>query len=372
MDVERFCSMLQARKLTRREVNKALAVAGVSIIATPVLSPTARGETASHPTFFTWGSHTAPELYPQYSEKYGSLPNFSLYGSEDEALAKIQGGFQPDLSLTCVNVLKRWYDLGVIQPIDTSVLTNWPDVIDALKTIEGTVIEGKRYWVPRNWGQTSVAYRTDLAPEYVENESLAILWDEKYAGRLAMIDVVLDAVATAAAYAGIKDPFNMGDEEIETLREVLRRQHSLLRMYSADMTNTAQALASGELVAALVWSDAVVPLQKEGLPVKFMNPKEGAFTWVCGCVLNSQTQHYEKAHELIDALLEPRSCAWEMENLGYGTSNIKAFDLVGDDKLAELGLPRDPVPFLHGGIFALPLKNRQKIAKMFEEVKAGF
>ena len=66
-------------------------------------------------------------------------------------------------------------------------------------------------WVPAWWGLTAPTFRTDLAPEYVpaEKHSWGILWDEKYKGRLSMIDSLIDGVMAVAIYSGAKDPFNM-------------------------------------------------------------------------------------------------------------------------------------------------------------------
>ena len=51
-----------------------------------------------------------------------------------------------------------------------------------------------------DWGQASILYRTDLVD--IEEESWGLLWDERYAGRLAMIDSLIHGVMVAAIYAG--------------------------------------------------------------------------------------------------------------------------------------------------------------------------
>ena len=38
------------------------------------------------------------------------------------------------------------------------------------------------------WGLTPVLYRTELAPEYVDDESRTILWDAKCKGQVAAFD----------------------------------------------------------------------------------------------------------------------------------------------------------------------------------------
>ena len=65
----------------------------------------------------------------------------------------------------------------------------------------------------------------------------------------------------------------------------MEQQRPLLRFYTNDTTSWEQALASGELVAAALWNDSPLNLRKQGIPVAFMNPKEGPMTWVCGITL---------------------------------------------------------------------------------------
>ena len=66
-------------------------------------------------------------------------------------------------------------------------------------------------------------------------------------------------------------------------------------------------------------------------------PKEGIFTWVCGIVMHSETKNEEASYDLINGVSSPEAGAFEIENLGFGHANRKAFDLVAPEKLAELG-----------------------------------
>ena len=237
---------------------------------------------------------------------------------------------------------------------------------------------GDRVFVPTDWGLTSVTFRTDLAPEYVDNNTWGILWDENYAGRLSMIDSLIDGVAVAGIYKGLPNPYDLSDpKDMETVREALQVQLPLLRFYSNSMTDVENALASGELVAAATWNSSLIALKEQGLPVEFMTPKEGPMTWVCGIVRNPANDEQGEemvalAYEVIDNFISPEAGAYEMENYGYGHSNLKAFEIVGPEMLAELALPLDPGPYLEAGIFQEAMVPEDQIQIMFEEVKAGF
>ena len=226
----------------------------------------------------------------------------------------------------------------------------------------------------RNGGHTSVLYRADLVdPKYQEDETWGLLWDERYAGRMSMADSLIDGVMVAAIYGGAKDPFNMTDAEVEVTGDLLRKQLPLLRYYWTSPTDIENAMASGELVATSSWNDSYTALKGEGFDVRYMNPKEGAMTWVCGFCLMSAADpaKLEKSYDVIDAFLSPESGVVTIMDEGYGHANAKAFDLVSDEDLAERGLSKNPDELLNSGIFQEPIGNEPVLQALFEEIKAG-
>ncbi|MGH6719236.1 MAG: ABC transporter substrate-binding protein [Alphaproteobacteria bacterium] len=371
LDIKTFKDDLWSGRLKRRDVAKALAGFGVTMAVLPVGGRAARADADGQPTMYTWSGYEVPEFWPAYEEKYGELPNFTFFADEEEALAKMQAGFRPDILFPCSYKVQKWYDAGFLGPIDTSRLSHWKDVFPALKSMDGVTINGETVFIPMDWGQTSVLFRTDLAPEYIDNPTWNIMWDPKYEGRLSMIDSLIDGVAVAGIVLGLENPFDIQGEDVERVRAKLKEQLPLLRFYSTDMTSVEQALASGELVAAVTWNSSFATLRREGVPVAYMNPKEKAMTWVCGLCMVRGTEYPDKSHEAIDAFLDPRSRAFDTTEFGYGGSTSAGFELIDDATLAELGLPRDPAELLASGIFQIPMTNEPELQTMFEEVKAG-
>ena len=373
MEKNEFFDRLAAGKMNRRDFNRALAAVGLAAVTVPFVPGRARA--AGEINYFTWGGYDDPKHHQAYIDKYGGSPDFSLFGEEEEALQKMRAGFRPDLAHPCVYNVKRWRDSGLFKPIDVSRLEHYGDVFPELKTLEFTQENGDTWFTPFEWGNSSVLYRTDLVdPEYIEEESWTILFDERYAKRLSIFDSVDGAVIVAALVAGVHDPFRMTDAEIEQVRELMRKQRKLMRFYWTDQSSAEQGLASGELVASYAWNDAVVRLKAQGLPVAYMNPKEGILTWVCGLMMLKDGPGDEQAkYDLIDAMLAPESGAFLIDTYGYGHSNRKAFDLVSDERLAELGISSPEVLFAQGVFLQyIPPEAREKYITMFEEVKAGF
>jgi len=374
MDIKEFRGRLADRTLTRRQFSKTLGAAGVGLAMMPVGSRLASAAPADQGTYFAWGSYGIPEFFVPYIKKHGEPPNYMSFGGSEEALTKMRAGFVVDVAHPCNQGIPRWIASGLFQPIDTSKLSNWGDLVPTLTNLPGAVTDGKQYFAPMDWGQTSITYRTDLVDLEGQEESWGMLWDERYKGRLGMIGSAGDSWWCAAILAGVDFTEIATPENIKKVGELLRKQRPLIRFYSDDMTSLAQALSSGEMVAAMTWTSASVKLKKQGVPVAFANPKEGALTWVCGAMIHKDAPHIGKAHDIVDSLLSVDTGKHVIGQLGYGHSNTKSFDLFSDDELSALGLSRNPNDILDAGKFQIPQTQEFEttINKEFEGIKAGF
>lgn len=357
--------------LSRRQFNSLLSATGVSLFSMPFAARTASAQDGEA-MYFTWGGYDIPELLEEYNEKHGAYPDTAPYASSSEGLTKVQAGFVVDVMHPCNTNMGEWIGSGVIQPIDTSKLSHWDDMIPSLQRIGER--DGSHYFAAMEWGQTSIAYRPDLVDLQGEEESWGLLWDERYAGRIGVLANEGDTWWCAAIYAGV--PFDeIGtDENIAKVADLLRKQQPMVLTYFDDVTTMEQSLASGELVAAMTWNETPTRMQNQGVPIKWAAPKEGALTWVCGASIHADAPRVDKAHDVINSLISPRSGNFIIDEYGYGHSNLKSFDTVSPERLTELGLPKDPVELLESGKFQteMSIEFQSKIANMFSEIKAGF
>ncbi len=364
-------------RLSRREFKAGLASVGLGMTVAPLSGHPALAQGDEHPTCFTWASYEVPEMHQEYIDRHGASPNFTLWGDEEEAEAKMVAGFRPDVAMPCSYKVQKWNDFGFLQPIDTSRLSHWDDVIPVLRNVPDMMIGGQQLMVCAWWGLTSVTFRTDLAPEYIDPEThtWGILWDPKYTGRLSMIDSLIDGVMVAAIYSGAADPFDMTPEEVAVTKQLMVEQRPLLRYYTNDTTSWEQALASGELVAAASWNSTPLALLQEDIPVAFMNPKEGPMTWTCGITLMSFADEakIDRAYDLIDAFLAPSTGDYWVRTNGMGHSNTKTYEAFSAAELTMRGLPPEDVEgYIASGIFQATIRNEPELQAMYEEVKAGF
>lgn len=323
---------------------------------------------AANLSFYSWAGYELPEFHEKYTEKHPEGVDVITFSDDNDALAKVRSGFHPDIAHPCTFKIDDWKKDGLIQPIDTSRVANWDDILPSLKKLPGVVdADGKVWMVPWDWGNTSIIYRTDLVKS--NSDSWALLWDKEYEGRLATLDAT-DTPIVAAKMAGV-DPFNASDADVEKIGDQLRAQRPLLRFYTADQASLGQALASGELVAAMGWQAAFAAVKATGAPVAYMKPKEGMLTWACGFVLMKDSKNIDAAYDFINARLDPASQKHLISMYGYGGSLKSTFAQFTPAELEAQSLPVDPETTLSETTILQPQKNADKIIEVFEAVKAG-
>ena len=373
MDVIDQLNAVKNGNLSRRAFQKSLLGLGIGMMTTPFTASRAAAQDGQG-TLFTWGGYDVPELYTNYEAANGALPDFAVFGGAEDALTRMRSGFVVDVAHPCHTDMVRWVQTGLFQPIDTSRLSNWGDVLPELVALEGNQAEGGRPWmVPFDWGGTSITYRTDLV-EIEGEESWDILWDERYAGRIGMLASGGDAWWCAAIKAGV--PFDQIATEMafEKTSAALREQRPLVRVYTDDTTTLGQALSSGEMVAAMTWNSTAVELQYEEIPVRFAQPKEGALTWVCGLMMHKDAPNPDRAYDIIDSMLSAEAGEFKIGSYGNGHSNGKSFEKFTDEELQGLGLSANPRDILDAGQFSIPQEQEweSRMNETYELIKAGF
>ena len=80
---------------------------------------------------FDWSGYEEPDFHPDYVEKHGDSPTFTFFGDEDEAFEKLRSGFKADLGHPCSQSVVKWREAGLLQPLDTSKIAGWNDLIPA-------------------------------------------------------------------------------------------------------------------------------------------------------------------------------------------------------------------------------------------------
>ena len=363
---------LTQHRLGRRDVNRLLAGAGLAMVMLPV-SP-AQAHPSGELSYFGWAGYDDESFHAAYAAKHGGPPEFVFWASEDEAFRRMhERGFAPDVMNPCSDNLVKWQRAGLLRPLDPARLEHLGDLLPGLGGVPGAIIGGRRYFMPLDWGNSTVVYRTDLVDAgYQEEHSWNILFDERYRGRLATYGSAGAVIQVAALVLGYRNVFSLTGDQLAEVRRKITAQRDLLRFYWSSSREADRALSAGDIVASYAWNDTFATLRRQGVPIGLMVPREGILTWCCGLVMHSRTRRVNDAYDLINTMTSPESGAAQIAGWGYGHANRKAFGLVPEETLEALGLSA-PEALVGNGIFydAIDPATEETYIRLFEEVKAG-
>lgn len=321
---------------------------------------------------FDWSGYEDSGFYQAYLEAH-EAPEYSFFGDEEEAFTKLRAGFTADLAHPCIGVTKKWADAGIIKPIDTSRIRNWDKLIPSIRGVSGVEFDGKVWMVPFDWGNSGLIYRTDKLTE--EEVSLVDATDAKFAGKIAIPDIVTSAYAMAAAATGVRDWTDMNEEQLDKATEYLRKLHKNVRFYWTDPGQLDQALASGEISMGWGWNQTELNLLANETPAKMLKDvNKGVATWVCGYVhLTSASASDEQVYAMLNALSETASGKYIIETWGYAHANADSYADVDPALVKQYGFD-DPKAFFEQSLLtsALPPAIEAKMIEQFERIKAGF
>jgi spermidine/putrescine transport system substrate-binding protein len=314
-----------------------------------------------------YGNDGGQAMFAQYVKKYpDSKPQFTYMTNEADALAKFHAGLEPDLFRPYVGWVKYFATSGLVQPWDAAKISNFKHLNPFMA--KAGQYNGQQYGIPDDWGFDAILYRADKVKP--RSRSWSLLWDDRYAGKIAWFDDPVEMLVVAGLYYGFKDPWNQTDAQLERSQKLLISKKHLVRMIWSSEANLWEAFGSGDLWIAYAWPNDWVQMKKKGLDVVYMHPKEKPIAWVGMFMLLKDSPRADLAHAYVDAWSSVSSGKWLENNYGYGHANTLArpssSDLLHALKLADpraVGLPN--------AYLDRDVPRRAVYAKLWEEVKAS-
>lgn len=212
------------------------------------------------------------------------------------------------------NSIRVLWRAGSIQPIRTSRLRNWNEINDLTLTGKLTpnsrmgagdapnkllYVQGDRSigsnptqqisFLPYVHNVDSFGYNADIVPrgQAYQTESWAWLLDERYRGRVALVNEptigLFDAALAvqAAGLAEFEDIGNLTRPELDQLFGILveLRRAGHFRGIWQNVPKSVDLMFRGEAVVESMFSPAVFSLKAEGINCVYASPKEGYRAW---------------------------------------------------------------------------------------------
>ncbi len=265
-----------------------------------------------------WAGYDTKWLYADYLDAGYETPKFSFLVNTEGALAKTLAGFEWDITHPESGYIQDYLDMGVLQPWDTSLISNFDKLNPVLQ--QTGQIDGKQYEIALDWGYSGVILRTDMLDPSIN--SYSYLFDDAGAGHISWFDTPW-ILQQAGLVLGIEPnhTFDMTPDELEQCKQYCIDKGKNLYNIWVNYTDMWDDVKQGNVWAAYAWPDAYVAL-KDTVSVDYIRPKEGTLAWVEGLVLRAGTENYNHAHKFADAWAAADVGERLISTWGYGHSNL--------------------------------------------------
>ncbi|MGF7161175.1 spermidine/putrescine transport system substrate-binding protein [Rhodoligotrophos appendicifer] len=316
-----------------------------------------------------WGTDEAFAL-EAFEKQTGTKVVHDYITSYPEVFSKLQTnpGYYDVVVLNAAFVGKA-VEEGLIEPIDTSKLSNFADLYPDMRDAPALNIDGKVYGVAWIWGGTSVTYDTTVFT--TPPTSLEVLWDPKHAGRVCWRDDPEDSVRFTALALG-QNPDKPSD--MDAIREKLRALKAQIKSFWKSEDEWRKLVAAKECDLSIFWtSSAEKAVIEDKLPVSYIVAKEGAIGFRDGLVVPKDAPNEKGAYAFINYLISPEFYAgWVKAGGAPVSANAKALEGLPASSLTRqvLSTPEN----LKRINFKGPISDeqRQDYLDLWQETKAYF
>jgi spermidine/putrescine transport system substrate-binding protein len=277
---------------------------------------------------YNWADYIGKKTIQRFEDATGIKVVYDFFDTASTMTAKISSGNSGyDVTFPNSVNIKGLREQNLIQPLDHSLLPNLVNL--GAEWSDPGYDPGNAHSVPYMWWTTGVAYDTkkvDGTPT-----SWDILWDPKYAGKLAMLDDYREVFAAALFRLGY-DVNTTDDAQLDAALALLQEQKPLLRTYSTDDIGV---LSSGDAWIMHAWGADVYQVQTERPSVTYFLPSEGGIRGSDTMVLLANAPHPIAAHLFMNYMLDAEVAADNTNYIGYMGPNEAAKQFIDPAILAD-------------------------------------
>ena len=257
----------------------------------------------------------------EFEKKTSCKVNVKTAGTSDEMVALMnEGGF--DLVTASGDASLRLIAGKRVQPVNVDLIPSWKTVDERLQNAPWHTVDGVHYGAPYQWGANVLAYNTNVFKE--APKSWAVVFEEQNLpdgksnkGRVQAFDGPI-YIADAALYLmskkpelGIKDPYELNEEQYKAALDLLRAQRALVGRYWHDAFMQIDDFKNEGVVASSSWPFQVNMLQldKDAMaktPVASVVPDEGATGWADTTMMHVDAANPNCAYMWMEHSISPK------------------------------------------------------------------
>ncbi|WP_429145741.1 ABC transporter substrate-binding protein [Aeromonas rivipollensis] len=245
-----------------------------------------------------------------FEKETGCKVSVKTAATSDEMVALMnEGGF--DLVTASGDASLRLIAGGKVQALNLALIPSYSKIDPRLQSAPWHTVDGKHYGVPYQWGGNILMYNTKVFPK--APDSWSVVFEEQTLpdgksnkGRVQAFDGPIH-IADAALYLmthqpalGIKDPYELNEEQYKASLDLLRKQRQLVGRYWHDAFVQIDDFKNEGVVASGSWPFQANALIADKQPIATTVPKEGVTGWADTSMVHSEAKHLTCAYQWLE------------------------------------------------------------------------
>ncbi|WP_421223578.1 ABC transporter substrate-binding protein [Aeromonas enteropelogenes] len=245
-----------------------------------------------------------------FEKETGCKVNVKTAATSDEMVALMnEGGF--DLVTASGDASLRLIAGGKVQALNLALIPSYNKIDPRLQNAPWHTVDGKHYGVPYQWGGNILMYNTKVFPK--APDSWSVVFEEQTLadgksnkGRVQAFDGPIH-IADAALYLmthqpalGIKDPYELNEDQYKASLDLLRQQRQLVGRYWHDAFVQIDDFKNEGVVASGSWPFQANTLIADKQPVATTVPKEGVTGWADTSMVHSEAKNLTCAYKWLE------------------------------------------------------------------------
>ncbi len=274
---------------------------------------------------YNWYDYMDESILKEFEKEYGCTVRVSYFTDNEGMLTKLQApGANYDLLFPSDYTVQRLIALDMLAELNHANIPNIENIDK--KYLDMSYDMGGKYSVPYMWGTVGILYNKNKVSDEVN--SWDILWNEKYADEIYMLDSSRDSIGVALMRRGygLND---RSDEALAAAKEELIKQKPMVKSYYVDETKGMMAKGNGAL--GVVYSGDAIIAMAEADFLDYALPEGGTNVWFDAVCIPKSSTNKELAEKFIDFLCRGDIAFRNADYIGYCTPNKLAYEQLDEE-----------------------------------------
>lgn len=305
----------------RRSLLAQVAAASLAAVVTTVAPAT-----AAELNIYNWGEYINPAVLKKFEDETQIKVNLSTYSSNEEMLAKIQGGATGyDIVFPSVHMQDIMAKLALLEKTDINTY-------EGFKNIDPTFMRAKsdpkgEYCLPYAFGSVGIFYNRKVLGKDITGWKDLIATVEAKGLKFTLLDDMREVLAVGLILNGHK--VNSTDpQELQQAADTIIAMKPDVAAFTYD---TRPMVQSGDVAAGHFFVGAMVDVFGNTADLGYVIPEEGATMYQEDICVLKTAPNKDNAIKFMQFYTRPEIAALNVSQQTNGTANVPARQLTPDN-----------------------------------------